>query len=120
LALCNGARTAIRQEPYLGFSALDDVYLAGKDANEDVHYDSSPLGHSKLPTTSRYTHVATVGVLKVGATPLHIEGVLSQFLHRYAEHYPNVQVQMTEGSGREILVVFLMGLLLFHSAALAE
>jgi formylglycine-generating enzyme required for sulfatase activity len=25
-------RAAIRQEPYLGFNALDDVYLAGKDA----------------------------------------------------------------------------------------
>jgi DNA-binding transcriptional LysR family regulator len=50
-----------------------------------------------------------VGVLKVGATPLHIEGVLSQFLHRYAQHYPNVQVQMTEGSGREILAMLERG-----------
>ena len=40
-----------------------------------------------------------VGVLKVAATPLHIEGVFSQFLHRYAERYPNVQVRVTEGSG---------------------
>ena len=43
------------------------------------------------------------------ATPLHIEGVLSQFLHRYAQHYPNVQVQMTEGSGREILAMLERG-----------
>lgn len=44
-----------------------------------------------------------VGVLKVAATPLHIEGVFSQFLHRYAERYPNVQVRVAEGSGLEIL-----------------
>jgi hypothetical protein len=24
-----------------------------------VHYDSCPLGHTKLDTTARYTHVAT-------------------------------------------------------------
>jgi DNA-binding transcriptional LysR family regulator len=44
-----------------------------------------------------------VGVLKVAATPLHIEGVFSQFLHRYAKRYPNVQVRVVEGSGLEIL-----------------
>jgi DNA-binding transcriptional LysR family regulator len=43
------------------------------------------------------------GVLKVAATPLHIEGVFSQFLHHYAQRYPNVCVKVTEGSGLEIL-----------------
>jgi len=32
------------------------------------------------------------GVLKVIASPTMIENVVSTFLHRYAEHYPNVQV----------------------------
>jgi DNA-binding transcriptional LysR family regulator len=50
-----------------------------------------------------------VGVLKVAATPLHIEGVFSQFLHRYAERYPNVQVRVTEGSGLEILAMLERG-----------
>jgi DNA-binding transcriptional LysR family regulator len=50
-----------------------------------------------------------VGVLKVAATPLHIEGVFSQFLHRYAERYPNVQVKVTEGSGLEILAMLERG-----------
>jgi DNA-binding transcriptional LysR family regulator len=50
-----------------------------------------------------------VGVLKVAATPLHIEGVFSQFLHRYAERYPNVQVKVTEGSGLEILALLERG-----------
>lgn len=43
------------------------------------------------------------GVLKVAASPQHIESVFSQFLHRYAQRYPNVQVKVTEGSGLEIL-----------------
>jgi DNA-binding transcriptional LysR family regulator len=50
-----------------------------------------------------------VGVLKVAATPLHIESVLSQFLHRYAQRYPNVQVEVTEGSGLEILAMLERG-----------
>ena len=50
-----------------------------------------------------------VGVLKVAATPLHIEGVFSQFLHRYADRYPNVQVKVTEGSGLEILAMLERG-----------
>jgi LysR family nitrogen assimilation transcriptional regulator len=49
------------------------------------------------------------GVLKVAATPLHIEGVLSQFLHHYAQRYPNVHVKVTEGSGLEILAMLERG-----------
>jgi DNA-binding transcriptional LysR family regulator len=36
------------------------------------------------------------GVLKVAASPQFIEGVISDFLHRYAERYPNVQVKLIE------------------------
>ena len=43
------------------------------------------------------------GVLKVAASPQHIESVFSQFLPRYAQRFPNVQVKVSEGSGREIL-----------------
>ncbi len=50
-----------------------------------------------------------VGVLKVAATPLHIEGVFSRFLHRYAQRYPKVQVEVTEGSGLEILAMLERG-----------
>jgi DNA-binding transcriptional LysR family regulator len=49
------------------------------------------------------------GVLKVAATPLHLEGVLSQFLHHYAQRYPNVSVKVTEGSGLEILAMLERG-----------
>jgi DNA-binding transcriptional LysR family regulator len=40
-----------------------------------------------------------VGVLKVGASPQHIESVLTTFLPRYAQYYPNVQVKVLESAG---------------------
>lgn len=43
------------------------------------------------------------GVLRVAASPQHIESVFSQFLHRYAQRYPNVKVKVIEGSGLEIV-----------------
>lgn len=39
------------------------------------------------------------GVLKVAASPQFIESVISDFLHRYAERYPNVQVKLIEAIG---------------------
>ena len=36
------------------------------------------------------------GVLKVAASPQFIEGVMSDFLRRYAQRYPNVQVKLIE------------------------
>ena len=43
------------------------------------------------------------GVLKVAASPQYIEGVISEFLHRYAKSYPNVQVRLIEAIGAETL-----------------
>jgi DNA-binding transcriptional LysR family regulator len=43
------------------------------------------------------------GVLKVAASPQYIEGVISEFLHRYAESYPNVQVRLIEAIGADTL-----------------
>jgi DNA-binding transcriptional LysR family regulator len=36
------------------------------------------------------------GTLKVAASPQFIEGVMSDFLRRYAQRFPNVQVKLTE------------------------
>ena len=36
------------------------------------------------------------GKLKVAASPQFIEGAMSNFLHRYAQRYPNVQVKLIE------------------------
>jgi LysR family nitrogen assimilation transcriptional regulator len=49
------------------------------------------------------------GVLKVAGSPQHIESVLSQFLHRYAQRYPKVQVKISEGTGSEILTLLERG-----------
>jgi LysR family nitrogen assimilation transcriptional regulator len=45
------------------------------------------------------------GVLKVGASPQHIESVLSQLLPRFAKQHPNVQVQLIEATGRDNLAM---------------
>jgi len=49
------------------------------------------------------------GVLKIAGSPQHIESVLSQFLHRYAERYPKVEVKISEGTGSEILTLLERG-----------
>jgi DNA-binding transcriptional LysR family regulator len=43
------------------------------------------------------------GVLKIAASPQHIESVLCHFLHRYAKAFPRVQVDIQEAAGRESL-----------------
>jgi LysR family transcriptional regulator, nitrogen assimilation regulatory protein len=49
------------------------------------------------------------GVLKVAATPHVIESVLSEFLDRYAERYPKVDVKFFEASGVAQLVLLERG-----------
>jgi DNA-binding transcriptional LysR family regulator len=39
------------------------------------------------------------GVLKIATSPQITEGVLADFLHEYAGHFPNVQVKLTEALG---------------------
>jgi len=45
------------------------------------------------------------GVLKVSASPQHIESVQATFLHRYAQRYPNVQVKLIEAAGRDTMTM---------------
>jgi DNA-binding transcriptional LysR family regulator len=49
------------------------------------------------------------GVLKIAGSPQHIESVLSGFLHRYAERYPKVTVDISEGTGSEIMTLLERG-----------
>ncbi|MGH7036061.1 MAG: LysR family transcriptional regulator [Stellaceae bacterium] len=49
------------------------------------------------------------GTLKVAASPQHIESVLSQFLHIYAQRFPNVAVKVVEAGGRESLAMLERG-----------
>src|SRR5215470_14224407 len=41
------------------------------------------------------------GVLKVAGSPQIIESIFSNFLHRYAARYPNVQVKLIEAIGSD-------------------
>jgi DNA-binding transcriptional LysR family regulator len=43
------------------------------------------------------------GVLKVAASSQHIESVFSDFLHDYAQRYPNVEVRLIDSVGPEML-----------------
>jgi DNA-binding transcriptional LysR family regulator len=43
------------------------------------------------------------GVLKVAASPQHIESVLATFLHLYAQRYPGVEVKVIEATGSDML-----------------
>ena len=49
------------------------------------------------------------GTLKIAASPQHIESVLAQFLHRYAQRFPNVAVKLIEAGGRESLAMLERG-----------
>ena len=49
------------------------------------------------------------GVLRVAASPQTIESVLSSFLPRYSERFPNVQVRLIEALGHEQLVLLERG-----------
>jgi DNA-binding transcriptional LysR family regulator len=49
------------------------------------------------------------GTLIVAASAQHIESVLSQFLHRYAQRFPNVEVRVIEAAGSESLAMLERG-----------
>ena len=49
------------------------------------------------------------GVLKVAGSPQIIESIFSNFLHRYAERYPNVQVKLVEAIGPDTLAMLERG-----------
>jgi DNA-binding transcriptional LysR family regulator len=49
------------------------------------------------------------GVLKVAASPQFIEAVISSFLHRFAQRFPNVQVKLFEAVGLENLAMLERG-----------
>src|SRR6185437_9383864 len=64
---------------------------------------------SSLKEQAQLLRQGDTGVLKIAGSPQHIESVLSQFLHRYAERYPRVEVKIREGSGSEILTMLERG-----------
>lgn len=49
------------------------------------------------------------GTLRVAASPHFIEGIFPEFLHRYAQRYPDVQVQLSDTVGPEQLAMLERG-----------
>lgn len=68
------------------------------------------LGHaSSLDEQAQLLKRGDTGTLKVAASPMQIETVLSAFLPRYAEQYPNVQVRLVEEVGNNTLAMLERG-----------
>lgn len=100
-------------EQELGFTLFDRIgrRLALTSEGEQFLGDCRGLlNHaSAVGERAQLLRQGNTGVLKVAASPQHIESVLSQFLHRYALQYPNVQVQVFEAAGRESLAMLERG-----------
>ena len=64
---------------------------------------------SALTEQAQLLRHGDTGVLRIAGSPQHIEGVLAQFLHRYAERYPKVEVKISEGTRSEILALLERG-----------
>ncbi len=64
---------------------------------------------SSLSERAQLLRRGDTGVLKVAASPVQIEAVLSTFLHRYAQRYPDVQVKLIEAVGPDILAMLERG-----------
>jgi len=93
-------------EQELGLSLFDRVgrrlVLSG-EGEQLLGNCRSLLGYaSSLTDQAQQLRRGDSGVMKVAASAHVIDSVFSTFLPIYAEHYPNVQVKLTEASGSEI------------------
>jgi DNA-binding transcriptional LysR family regulator len=90
-------------EQQLGFKLFDRVgrglVLTGE--GEQLLNDCRGLLSyaSGLDERAQMLRRGDTGVLKVAASPQFIEGGVSDFLHRYAQSFPNVQVKLIEAIG---------------------
>jgi len=96
-------------EQELGLKLFDRVgrRLLLTSAGEQLLADCRALLNyaSALGERARLLQSGDSGVLKVGASPQHIESVQATFLHRYAQRYPNVQVKLIEAAGRDTMTM---------------
>jgi LysR family nitrogen assimilation transcriptional regulator len=94
------SRQIINLEQELGFKLFDRVggrlVLTGE--GEQLLGDCRGLLNyaNALDERAQLLRRGDTGTLKVAASPQFIEGVVSDFLHRYAKRYPNVQVKLME------------------------
>ena len=64
---------------------------------------------SSLDEQAQLLKRGNTGTLKIAASPMQIETVLSTFLPRYAERYPDVQVRLIEEVGNNTLAMLERG-----------
>ena len=87
-------------EQELGFKLFDRVgrrLLLTGEGEQLLSDCRGLLGYaSALDERAQLLRRGDTGVLRVAASPQFIEGVISDFLHRYAQRYPNVQVKVIE------------------------
>jgi DNA-binding transcriptional LysR family regulator len=96
-------------EQELGLKLFDRVgrrlLLTGEGA-QLLENCRSLLGNlSSLSEQAQQLRSGDTGMLTVAASPVQIETVLSTFLHRYAQRYPNVQVKLIEAVGADALAM---------------
>jgi DNA-binding transcriptional LysR family regulator len=103
------SRQIIDLEKELGLTLFDRVgrrLLLTGEGEQLLGNCRRLLGYaSSLTDQAQELRHGDSGVLKVTAGGHMIDSVLSTFLHRYAEHYPNVQVRLIEGIGAEVLAM---------------
>ena len=100
-------------EQELGFKLFDRVgrWLLLTSEGEQLLGDCRGLLNyaSALGERAELLRRGETGVLKLAASPQHIESVLSHFLHRYTQRFPNVEVKVVEAAGRVSLAMLERG-----------
>jgi DNA-binding transcriptional LysR family regulator len=100
-------------EEELGLSLFDRVgrrLVLTSDGEQMLGECRGLLEHaSALNERARQLQRGDSGVLKVSAAPNVIECVLADFLHRYAERYPKVQVKLTDTPSFEMMALLERG-----------
>src|ERR1043166_5520577 len=100
-------------EQELGLKLFDRVgrrlFLTG-EGEQLLGSCRSLLGNvSSLGEQARLLLRGDAGLLKMAASPAQIESILSTFLPRYAQRYPNVQVKLIEAVGVDTLAMLERG-----------
>ena len=84
------------------FDRLGRGLILTADGEQFLGHCRGVLAHiDALAERAEVLRRGDTGVLKVAAPPHTIESVLSPFLPRYAERFPNVHVKLSEALGRE-------------------
>lgn len=103
------SRQIVDLEREFGLKLFDRVgrrLLLTSDGEQLLSDCRGLLNHaSALGERAQLLRQGDTGVLKVAASPQHIESVFAEFLHRYAERYPNVQVKLYDAVGPDLFAM---------------